>query len=83
MTMRVEMTPHRMFQPPNTTNFVNFMIQLKVPDKQNMEDLTDMGFNTLNYSPIHAIGNTAPQQPMGVRSGASIPTSMPRPQGGS
>ena len=42
-----------------------------------------MGFNTPNYSPIHAIRNTAPQQPMGMRSGASIPTLMPRPQGGS
>ena len=36
-----------------------------------------------NYSPIPAIGNTAPQQPTDVSSGASVPTSMPRPQGGS
>ena len=47
--------------------------------QQNIEDLTDMGFNMPNYSPIPATG----QQPTDVRSGASVPTSMPRPQGGS
>ena len=51
--------------------------------QQNIEDLTDMGFNMPNYSPIPAIGNTAPQQPTDMRSDASVPTSMPRPQGGS
>ena len=51
--------------------------------QQNIEDLTDMGFNTPNYSPIPAVRITAPQQPVDVRSGASVPTSMPRPQGGS
>ena len=51
--------------------------------QQNIEDLTDMGFNMPNYSPIPAVGNTVPQQPMDMRSGASVPTSMPRPQGGS
>ena len=56
---------------------------VKSSRQQNIEDLTEMGFNTKNYSPIHAIRNTTPQQPMDVRSGASIPTLMPRPQGGS
>ena len=51
--------------------------------QQNTEDLTDMGFNMPNYSPIPAVRNTAPQQPVDVRSGASVPTSTPRSQGGS
>ena len=51
--------------------------------QQNIEDLMDMGFNMPNYSPIPAVRNTAPQQLVDLRSGASVPISMPRPQGGS
>ena len=51
--------------------------------QQNIEDLMDMGFNMPNYSSIPAMRNTAPQQPVDMRSGASVPTSKPRPQEGS
>ena len=50
--------------------------------QQNIEDLTDMGFNMPNHSPIPTMGNTAPQQPADVTSGTSIPKSTPRPQEG-
>ena len=44
---------------------------------QSIEDLTGMGFDSPNYSPIPPVRNTAPQWPRG-----SVPTSMPIPDGG-
>ena len=44
---------------------------------QSIEDLTGMGFNTSNYSPIPLVGNAAPQWQRG-----SALTSMARPDGG-
>ena len=42
-----------------------------------IEDMTGMGFDPNNYSPIPPVGNAASQQP-----GAALPTSTPRPIGG-
>ena len=42
-----------------------------------IEDMTGMGFDPNNYSPIPPVGNAASQQP-----GAALPTSTPRPVGG-
>ena len=49
----------------------------------NIDDLTDMGFNITECSPIPTLGDTIPQKP--VRSGTNtpVPTSTPRPVGGS
>ena len=42
-----------------------------------IEDMTGMGFDPNNYSPIPPVGNATSQQP-----GAALPTSTPRPVGG-
>ena len=44
---------------------------------QSIEDLTGMGFDSPNYSPIPPVRNTAPQWPRG-----SVLTSTPIPNGG-
>ena len=44
-----------------------------------MDDLTDMGFSSPDYSPIPTVGNTASSCPAGT----GIPTSTPRKVGGS
>ena len=44
---------------------------------QSIEDLTGMGFDSPNYSPIPPVRNTAPQWPRGF-----VPTSKPIPNGG-
>ena len=61
--------------------------ELNHPDShsriQNIDDLTDMGFNITECSPIPTIGDSVPQTP--VRSGTNTPvlTSTPIPVGGS
>ena len=52
-------------------------------EQQNIEDLTDMGFSSLNYSPIPMFGNTVSEQSAGMRSSTSVPTLTPRPEVGS
>ena len=49
----------------------------------NIDDLTDMGFNRTRFSPIPTVGDTVPQTPVGSRTTTPVPTSTPRPSGGS
>ena len=42
-------------------------------ESQSMDDMTGMGFDPNDYSPIPPVGNAAVQQ------GAALPTSMPKP----
>ena len=50
---------------------------------QNIDDLTDMGFNLTRFSPILTIGDTAPKTPVGSGTTTPVLTSPPRPSGGS
>ena len=50
---------------------------------QNIDDLTDMGFNLTRFSPIPTTGDMAPQTPLGSRTTTPVLTSTPRPNGGS
>ena len=50
---------------------------------QNIDDLTDMGFNITEFIPIPTIGDMVPQTPAGSRTNTTVPTSTPRPNGGS
>ena len=50
---------------------------------QNIDDLTDMGFNLTRFSPILTIGDMAPQTPDGSGTMTPVLTSIPRPNGGS
>ena len=43
----------------------------------------DMGFSIPDYSPIPTDGDAVPQWPEGPGINASVPTSTPRPEGGS
>ena len=47
------------------------------------QDSHSMGFNLTRFSPILTIGDTAPQTPVGFRTTRPVPTSTPRPSGGS
>ena len=49
----------------------------------NIDNLTDIGFNLTRFSPIPTIGDTAPQTPVGSGTTTPVPTSTPRPSGGS
>ena len=50
---------------------------------RNIDDLTDMGFNLTRLSPILTIGDAVPQTPVGSGTITPVPTSTPRPSGGS
>ena len=47
------------------------------------DDLTDMGLNITECSPISTVGDTIPQTPVGYRTTTPVPTSTLRPSGGS
>ena len=49
----------------------------------NIDDLTDMGFNLTRFSPILTVGDIVPQTPVGSGTTTPVPTSTPRPSGGS
>ena len=42
-----------------------------------------MGFNITRFSPILTVGDTVPQTPVGSGTIIPVPTSTPRPNGGS
>ena len=44
---------------------------------RNIDDLTDKGFSLMRFSPIHTIGDAAPQTPVGLGTTTPIPTSTP------
>ena len=50
---------------------------------QNIDDLTDMGFNITECSPIPTIGDSVPQKPVGSGTNTPVLASTPRPVGGS
>ena len=63
--------------PQQPTTHVRLRNQMSNSGLQSIEDLTGMGFDSPNYSPIPPVGNTAPQWSRG-----SVLTSMPIPNGG-
>ena len=50
---------------------------------RNIDDLMDMGFNHTIFSPIPTVGDTVPQTLVGSQTITLVPTSTPRPNGGS
>ena len=50
--------------------------------QQNIEDLTDIGYNIREYSPIPVVRNAIHQISEGTEVNTHIPTSTPRPDGG-
>ena len=50
---------------------------------QDKDDLTDIGFNIAEFSPIPTVGDMVPQTPAGSGTNTPVPTSTPRPNGGS
>ena len=45
--------------------------------------MIDMGFNLARFSPIPMVRDTVPQTPVGSGATTPVPTSTPRPNGGS
>ena len=50
---------------------------------RNIDDLTDMGFNLTRFSPVPTVEDTVLQTPIGSGTTTPVPTSTPRPSGGS